>query len=184
MNAVAVPDTVRASTDNLNALLERKAALKEELARIKTQLPNLKTSLKKSTPIEIRGVTRGRYSGHYWAGDLKRDQRFVLLLFRGTWRLVTWASKTKDGKYVVQTLPAVTMGSSDGYTKLLSKYPPKTREWYIIDSLVIPANCHNVVITAENARVTKNLYEEYDKARSLPEVKNWRENKRKATKLG
>lgn len=183
MNAAVVTDTVRVSTDNLNALLERKAALKDELARIKVLIPSLKTSLKKSTPIEIKGVIRGKYAGHYEAGDLKRDQRFVLLLFRGTWRLVTWVAKTKDGKYVVQTLPAESMESSDNYTKQLAKYPPKAREWYIINSLDIPANCLNIVITATNAKITKNLYDVFDKSKSLPEVKNWRENTTKPVKV-
>ena len=183
MNAVAVSDAVRASTDNLNALLERRTALKEELAATKERLTVLRKGIKKATPIEVKGVIRGKYAGHYRAGDLKRDQRFVLLLFRGTWRLATWAAKTKDGKYVVQTLPAAAMESSDSYTKQLAKYPPRSREWYVIDSLEAPPNCLNIIITAANAKITKNLYSEYDKTKSLPEVKNWRDNTTKPVKV-
>lgn len=145
--------------------------LKQQVKDDRRAVKSLKKEIKKDSPIPVKNVTRGTYIGMKESGVLKRDDKFVLLLLQNDWHVVTWAAKTAENIYVVQTFPIAAKNTAGLFSAMLKKFPPKSREWLLVKDLTIPTNCENILLTAETAEAAKGLYTHVTDSVKLPKAK-------------
>lgn len=154
------------SGQSLDKIIEIRAATHELDMRIKELQAERSASMNKfdtevlnlieCTPVP-REPVRGRFVGLLQTAELMRDvsdsdhaSDHILMTSGDLWEVVTWHAKTADALTVVQTLPPEARYETDGLRKLLIRYPPKVRQWYLVRNLEVPTDCATVALVTKD----------------------------------